>query len=294
MEHVCVQVRLTHRVFLCAQVYRMPRNVKGIGRTGKKHKKPASTDNHRQPKNQGAIQSELFTQELQQGSTTPDKDTAEVMSDNNLGETDRPATSVIQPYQYVPEPHPNYDRDEPFLPGYRGHGGAFGEEKWDPDLPPCIPSDERPENIFGSSLAAKAVAAAAILEQSLPQGDPEASDYEEDEGQEEREEVAKVKYKHALRQLAEAFPELQIPAGLHAGLDASEQETRPCPCGTGLLSRWPWVLQTAALGFGPSAAVDGVSDDAATADIQGKHDWEMISWRSEWISSAPDGDSLAW
>jgi len=42
MEHVCVQVRLTHRVFLCAQVYRMPRNVKGIGRTGKKHKKPAS------------------------------------------------------------------------------------------------------------------------------------------------------------------------------------------------------------------------------------------------------------
>ena len=78
---------------------------------------------------------------------------------------------VIQPNQYVPEPHPNYDRDEPFLPGYRGHGGAFGEEKWDPDLPPCIPSDERPENIFGSSLAAKAVAAAAILEESLPQGD---------------------------------------------------------------------------------------------------------------------------
>ena len=97
MEHVCVQVRLTHRVFLCAQVYRMPRNVKGIGRTGKKHKKPASTDNHRQPKNQGAIQSELFTQGLQQGSTTPDKDTVEVMGDNDLGETDRPAASVIQP-----------------------------------------------------------------------------------------------------------------------------------------------------------------------------------------------------
>ena len=122
MEHVCVQVRLTHRVFLCAQVYRMPRNVKGIGRTGKKHKKPASTDNHRQPKNQGAIQSELFTQGLQQGSTTPDKDTVEVMGDNDLDETDRPAASVIQPSQYVLEPHPNYERDEPFLPGYRGHG----------------------------------------------------------------------------------------------------------------------------------------------------------------------------
>ena len=74
MEHVCVQVRLTHRVFLCAQEYRMPRNVKGIGRTGKKHKKPASTDILRQPKNQEAIQGQLFTQELQQGSTTPNKD----------------------------------------------------------------------------------------------------------------------------------------------------------------------------------------------------------------------------
>ena len=296
MEHVCVQVRLTDRVFLCAQVYQMPRNAKGIGRTGKKHKKPASYDIYRQPKNQGAIQSELSTQGLQQGSTAPDKDTVEVMGDNDLGETDRPAASVIQPSQYVLEPHPNYERDEPFLPGYRGHGGALGEEKWDPDEPPCIPSDERPENIFGSSVAARAVAAAEALENVLLQGDPEASDYEEDEGQEEREEVAKVKYKHALRRLAEVFPELHIPDGLHAGLGAGEQESRPCPCGTGLLARWPWVLQTASLGFCPSAdwSTDGARDDAATADIQGKHSWEIICWRSEWISAAPDGDRIAW
>ena len=63
------------------------------------------------------------------------------------------------------------------------------------------------------------------------------------------------------------------------------------------LRHWParavalGAAQTAALGFGPSAAVDGVSDDAAIADIQVKHDWEMICWRSEWISSAPDGDN---
>ena len=91
MEHVSVKVALTHRVFLQGQVYRMPRNVKGIGRTGKKHKKPATTDILRQPKNQEAIQGQLFTQELQQGSTTPDKDTVEVMGDNDLDETDRPA-----------------------------------------------------------------------------------------------------------------------------------------------------------------------------------------------------------
>ena len=56
----------------------------------------------------------------------------------------------------------------------------------------------------------------------------EDSDEEEDEGREEREEVARVRYKHALRKLAEAFPELEIPAGLSAGLHASEQGTRPC------------------------------------------------------------------
>ena len=48
----------------------------------------------------------------------------------------------------VPESHPNYDRDEPFLPGFRGHGGGYGGEKWDPDKPPCIPSDERPDTVL--------------------------------------------------------------------------------------------------------------------------------------------------
>ena len=32
---------------------------------------------------------------------------------------------------------------------------------------------------------------------------------------EEKEELARLEYKHALRRLAEAFPELEIPAGLH-------------------------------------------------------------------------------
>ena len=71
MEHVSVKVALTHRVFLQGQVYRMPRNVKGIGRTGKKHKKPATTDIHLQPKNQEAVKGPSFTQELQQRARPP-------------------------------------------------------------------------------------------------------------------------------------------------------------------------------------------------------------------------------
>ena len=73
----------------------MPRNVKGIGRTGKKHKKPASTDNHRQPKNQGAIQSELFTQGLQQGSTTPDKDTVLIPTESEGARPTHPRARAV-------------------------------------------------------------------------------------------------------------------------------------------------------------------------------------------------------
>ena len=60
MEHVSVKVALTHRVFLQGQVYRMPRNVKGIGRTGKKHKKPADGGSSRLPDQEG-ITGPLFT-----------------------------------------------------------------------------------------------------------------------------------------------------------------------------------------------------------------------------------------
>ena len=106
--------------------------------------------------------------------------------------------------------------------------------------------------------------------------------------------MARVKYVHALRRLAAAFPELKIPAELHAGVDASGQETRPCPCGAGLLPRWPWVLQTVSLGFCPSSEVDWrkSTNDKATADRSGRHSLEVQMWRSEWIKAAPGGDHI--
>jgi len=69
---------------------------------------------------------------------------------------------------------------------------------------------------------------------------------------EEEEDLARVRYRHALRRLAKAFPELEVPVPeLCAGLQADQQCTRPCPCGAGLLAKWPWVLQTPQLGFCP-------------------------------------------
>ena len=73
----------------------------------------------------------------------------------------------------------------------------------------------------------------------------------EKEDRKDHEETAKPQYKIALRKLAEAFTELELRAGLHEGLHAHEQRTRPCPCGAGQLARWPWALQPASLGFCP-------------------------------------------
>ena len=57
----------------------------------------------------------------------------------------------------------------------------------------------------------------------------EDSDEEEDEGREEREEVARVRYKHALRKLAEEFPELELPAGLTMRPAAPPNDVKTTP-----------------------------------------------------------------
>ena len=275
----------------------MPRAQGGIGRQGKKHKRAATHDLQRQLKVQGTSAAPPATAKPVLESTAIEEEADPAQASGDPPPPPAVAAADTSAAAYVPQPHPNYDRDEPFLPGYRGAGGGYGDEKWDPDEPPCVPSDERPDAVFGSILAAKAVAAADILEASLPQGDPDASDYEEGEEREECEEVARVKYVHALSRLAKAFPELKIPAGLHAGVEASAQETRPCPCGVGLLPRWPWVLQTASLGFCPSNELDWIrksTDEKAAHDRSGRHVWEMTSWRSEWIGAAPGGDRIAW
>ena len=62
---------------------------------------------------------------------------------------------------------------------------------------------------------------------------------------EEELELAHLRYKHALRRLKAAFPDVLndcSPEGVC-------QHRRPCPCGQGQRGAWPWVIQTAARGF---------------------------------------------
>ena len=148
-----------------------------------------------------------------------------------------------------------------------------------------------------ASATAGAQARAAVL-RDIKQNSDYEDEFEDEETRSESIEVARIKYKHALRRLAAEFPELMIPPGLHAGLDASAQETRPCPCGGGKLPRWPWALQTVCLGFCPSSHkyIDwsklGSYEDLKYDTANGMHDWEMLKWRDEWMLAAPGGERI--
>ena len=149
----------------------------------------------------------------------------------------------------------------PEIPGYRGRGGCEEAERfWNPARPPCVPSDHRPAHLFNSREAAEAAGAASRVERFAPYAELADEDFYEEEY-----ELACVKHKHALRRLRQAFPEV-----------TEEHHTRPCPCGRGALAVWPWVVQTAELGF---------------CDYRkcGMACWELTNWRCEWIAAGyPD------
>ena len=163
----------------------------------------------------------------------------------------------------VEPPQLRWDTD---IVGYRGTSD-FDGQYWDPAKPPCVPSDLRPAHLISSKLCAEAVCAAARIEGFMP------CKYEEwHPADEEQYDLTYPKLKWGLRKLEWEFPELDVgPMLTHA----SQHHTRQCPCGRGVLAKWPWVVQTADLGF--------CDCDMAS--------WELICWRSEWIARWP---KLGW
>ena len=164
----------------------------------------------------------------------------------------------------------------PRLPeGYRGIPGLDDDRDlfWDPAKPPCVPSRHWPEeHLFYCYEAAEAVAFCELAERNEPSGLPE--DEEEDACNAEYYDIACVKHKHALRRLHERFPELECPVQAHA----SQYPTRPCPCGHGKLAKWPWVVQTARLGF---------------CDCEMGW-WELLCWRGEFNTASAPAKRTPW
>lgn len=171
----------------------MPRNTKGIGRTGSKHKNNAVADPDAQSTISEGVSGPPSNPVPQKTATAVDKVAAQTgpapsvedpVGDFSWLGADRPAT-------YVPCPHPrNADPSWNGFEqvGYRGHGACFGDERWDPDVPPCVVSDKRPTGVFGSEEAAMAVEAARVRERCMPEK------FVGDEGMynEEEEEVARL------------------------------------------------------------------------------------------------------
>jgi hypothetical protein len=120
-----------------------------------------------------------------------------------------------------------------------------------------------------SDAAANAVGKAARVEMFMMPADYDEvrDNYSYDE---ELDEIARLEYKYAMRQLLDqgVCPD-PCPMFAHA----SQHHTRPCPCGHGVLARWPWVVQTATLGF----------CDCRMAE------WELVCLRGEWA-----GGIVAW
>ena len=139
-----------------------------------------------------------------------------------------------------------------------------------PLLPPALPpppagtrasSAELYDKVFGSMEAAKAAATAERYENSmhllaeireaekqLEEGDDASElwiDYDEDGV-----EIQRIQYKRMLKQLSEAFPELELQVSqLLEGVCTDEHNSRVCPCGTGRLPQWPWVAAMPGKGF---------------------------------------------
>ena len=180
-----------------------------------------------------------------------------------------PADSAEEQTEYL---HPRgswdlatgvYQWSDDSIPGYRGTPGGSEEERyWNPERPPCVPSDHRPVHLFNSREAAEAAGMASRVERFTRRPD---EDGEDDEFVEELYELACVKHKDAMRRLHASFPEV-----------VDDHGTRPCPCGHGILGKWPWMVQTAQLGF-------------CECWMAG---WELTCWRSEWIKAGHP--HLAW
>ena len=160
------------------------------------------------------------------------------------------------------------NQDNTDIPGYRGVPLCYEEERyWDPQKEPCVPSDHRPALLFNLWEAAEAAGEASRMEAFASRADQVSGEYDFHDGERDEElyELACVKHKHAMHRLLSSFPRSD-----------ETHHTRPCPCGPGALAMWPWVVQTAQLGFCECPMAE----------------WERICWRSEWIKAGSPG--LAW
>ena len=230
----------------------MPRN-QGIGRTGRKHKKSAAHNIHRQPK--ATTEPTVATEapeppaephnesEMEVEPAAPDQ-TANRLLLMTAEHEAAVARRLLQQggrcwlHQLID------DDSEVFESEAKEEMVIVAREVDDYCL---MVGDTRPEGIFGSTLAAEAVVAARDFEECVRDGtivgrgrlgdwvvpdlSEEYDDLTEAEEAEARGLAARASYRRAIHQLKAAFPELPTP----------DPVVRRCVCSPGA-PRWPWAL----------------------------------------------------
>ena len=192
----------------------MPRNA-GIGRTGKKHKKKALFDTHRQPKLEADVAESPAVTEAASSSKNDELEveeaaavmaqatiTSESESEEGAEEGSGPAGTSVQAAEGPPcgeevaseetEPEPEPEPDPVHEP----------ESKPWPDREPVplCPKGRRCLEILDSQWAVRPIRAALYISY-LTRCKPDRCDYEEEDLA-----VARVQYQHTLRALKKAFP----------------------------------------------------------------------------------------
>ena len=67
---------------------------------------------------------------------------------------------------------------------------------------------------------------------------------------EEETELAAAQYKYSVRQLANAFPKVELDvAALAKGVPCNDENSEPCECGEGRCGVFPWEVWTEELGY---------------------------------------------
>ena len=123
-----------------------------------------------------------------------------------------------------------------------------------PRLPkpkPKMTSDAVCDELWGSREVACAIRDAGRLQQcwAWPLVLDEEGNYEFGSTEEETE-LAAAQYKYSVRQLADAFPKVELDvAALVKGVPCNDDNSEPCECGEGRCGVFPWEVWTEELGY---------------------------------------------
>ena len=254
--HVCVQSNAACLTYLNRSVCRctfMPRDKGGIGRTGKKHKKKASHDIHRQPKAESGVQALAGTscaEELLVAAQAVADATADGLAKAAATRPDGLSLAglglALEGVEVVEVSSGSDDQEEDApSPRVACYNPAYIPREWPPEAEPT-PSDhvvKATKRMRGSRLAEEAIHAAVLCELKqvwlregvdAPLGVIEGWEEYDAYMRERGKEIHQSRYHELLSELKKSFPMMVCCEHFERGMC---MHGIPCECGK---QQAPW------------------------------------------------------